>query len=330
MSLRERAQTRTSDPRVWSTLLLAWLMTAFLAGLAACGGVQELEEQTAPLEAVEGERFGLVVLNYASDRDDFRIRDQLMGLAWFVEHAEYTRDDVLSLLNVPLVSYLEGHPPTGGDACELHVSQVPTGAMVDEAEGWVYFMDAGEISVESGRYGLVLDSLYYPDVLPSVSGLVYDGSVRNGRRLVSRPELTIVGHGSGEVGDFAVTMTPPEAPRLAAIGEGAVRGSRVVGAAPGQPLRVVWTRGREAGGPVVVEYVRQGFDRVARLVCSADDDGELLLSSELLDTLPDFGPDQTDRIAVSRYALEAFEADGLSQGQALIVATDSVIVDPGR
>jgi hypothetical protein len=299
------------------------LLALALMGLAAaCGSVTPDdvgEEQPGVLDR----RFGLVVLSYSDPRDTLGTTGQLTGSAWFVEHELATRDEVLGLLSVPL---LGARSPVAEGTCRLTERPVPAeGAPT----GAIYFMDAGPLTVESEGRGMGLESAYFPDVYPEVSGLVYDGLLVNGRPVVQQDGLRVIGHGSDEVGPFGAVLAPPPRLRLTSVGGHRVALGRVPVALDGADLVVTWgapERDAEAVGPVVIELVRRGFDHLATLSCSAPDTGRFALPGELVAELPGFGADQTDRLQVYRYSAAAFDADGLGEGLVLVVARDAVFI----
>ncbi len=315
--------------RTCRRLLLPLALAASVAGCGQSAVEDGTSRDGVTVGGAEG-RFGLVVLTFSENRDNWRVRDQLNGSAWFVEHTEMPQREVLRLLNVPLVSE---RAPAHLDTCELRVRAIGHDAPASGLDGGsVYFMDAGEVTVDVGHEGLALDSAWFPDVYPEVAGLVYEGSVQNGLAFMSGPDLRVVGHGSGEVGPFNVEVAPPEPVRLASVAGREVVGHRVaLRHAPERTeggVDVTWSAPHRAGnGLLVVELVRRGYDRTATLACTVADDGQFTLPEALVARLPDYGRDQTDRLTVTRFGTAPFAADGLPEGQVLVLTRDSVLVD---
>lgn len=302
------------------------LLVLGLALASACGPVHDdvdllgVDDQSSAID-----RFGLVVLSYTEDRRNLRVRDQLAGVGWFVEHEGPDRAQALALLTAPLVG--ERAPGTVG-TCRTWERMLPALA---GSGSYLYLMDAGELSIETAEAEIPLESTYFPDVYPHVSGLLYDGILHRARAILGFGQLRVVGHGSSEVGPFEVELAPPEPVRVLSVDGQHVWGSRVEAApgADGGPLEVVWsapTRGT-GDGLSVVELVRRGFDRVAVVSCTTEDDGSFEVPAELIAGLPDYGPDQTDRLNLYRSTTQAFSADGLTGGQVVFLAKDSLFLD---
>jgi len=264
---------------------------------------------------------GVVVATYTRSPDNPQVQAQLTVSAWFAEHAWGERERVLDLLSTPV---LASHAPSAPGECRVVARAVP-GRGDDVAA--VYFMDAGDLSVSVSGERQPLDAHYFPDVFPQVAGLVYDGVVRD-NEAVGPSAMRVQGHGSGAVGPFDVTVPAPEPVEITAV---MARGPAPSGGSAGGlggAVEVRWTPALQGeDGEVLVQLVRRGFDRVAAITCTAEDTGRFVIDAALVAALPSFGADQTDRLHVSRVVQEPFEAEGLDDGRAVLLARDSVFLN---
>ncbi len=304
--------------------LLNILMVGLAYSAMACGGGTSTPADDASIPEASSELFGLIIISHQENRENPRVRDELTAMAWFVDHPSVTRDAVLEFLNVP---YLGQGVPMAVDRCQVNLASIERDDILSAASGAVYFMDAGVVEVEARGVELLMDGRYLPDFHDNMSGLVYDGVAR-GVRLTGRDRRVIVdGHGGGEVGPFQFELNAPHPMRFVSIDEKRLRGPAISLEREAQePLRLRWKSSRSQRDSVTVEYERRGFDRLATITCLVEDDGAFEISGELLSQLPEFGLDQTDRISATRYALEAFDAPGIDEGQVVALSRDAIVI----
>ena len=307
-------QGRRAARAVWLAAMVAGALThAGCGALSSGGGADGGDGDLA--------HAGVIVATYTRSPDNPRVRAQLTVSAWFAEHAWGELDRVLDLLNTPA---LASHAPPALGECRAVTRAVP--GRGDDVEA-VYFMDAGDLTVVVGDERQPLDGHYFPDVFPQVAGLVYDGVIRDDEA-AGPHTMRVVGHGSGAVGPFDVTVPAPAPLGITSvIARGSTQGPGTAGGLGGA-VEVRWTPSeRGEDGQVLIELVRRGFDRVATITCAAEDTGRFVIDGALVASLPSFGADQTDRLHVSRVSEEAFEAPGLDDGRAVLLARDSVFLN---
>jgi len=321
--------------RTHSALLVAGLMLGIVACSADDNPV-EAAQVDGVFDARPVEHFGLVVLTLTEEHGTPRLEARLTGNAWFVEHDMGQRGRVVDLLE-PLVEgadSLTREPMEGvssatlSDRCMLTEKRL--GSRNSSGTGPVYFMDAGELSLESDSGALLFQSTYFPDVDPDIGGLVYDADERNARVMLTSPTVRVTGSGAAEVGAFSAELNPPAPLRLTGVGSARLApGLRpaYLAAPQREDVLVTWLSARNAGSGddlVSVRYVRQGFDRVATVTCRVPDTGRFTMPAEALAALPDMGEDQTDRLDVARISATTFEAEGLTTATAVIIARDTI------
>lgn len=328
-----RALTVVFLPLVWGALTWGACSTdepiASAAPASAEGGAAVFD--------VGPRHFGLVVLSLTEDRTSPRLSARVSASAWFVEHDQGRLQPVLTVLeplSVAASTLREAQASKAvSDRCVLTVRQL--GGRMSDQSGPIYFMDAGELALESDQGSLFFQSTYFPDVDPEVAGLVYDAAGPNARGLISSPTVRVTGSGASEVGPFVAELQPPAPLRLTRVGKHRF-GARSSGISAGRhdgsngPLSVEWLSAQPAGADaqptVSVRYIRQGFDRVASVSCRVPDTGQYKVPAKALAALPDMGDDQTDRLEVARISVSGFEAEGLDQASAVFIARDSVLL----
>ncbi len=319
-------------------LVAAWMMAACSTGESFLEAASRIDNSLPMLHVGQTEHFGLVVLTLTEDRNSAQLNARLTGNAWFVEHDAGRQDRVLDILE-PLTL---GAESLAVDASAASVSKRCTSSQrriasrSSASTGPVYFMDAGELVLESDAGVVLFQSAYFPDVDPDIGGLVYDAHGPDARQLLNGTLVRLTGSGATEVGPFVVEIAPPAPLRLTQVGTAALlplstQGTRVNEGADGE-LLVTWLSARstdaaDSDTTVSVRYVRQGFDRVAAVTCRVPDTGRFAIPAEALATLPDMGADQTDRLEVARIRTSKFTAEGLSSGTAVIIARDTVLLD---
>lgn len=284
-------------------------------------------------EGASLDRFGLMVITVDNTAPGAR----LVGNAWFVEHDEGRRDDVVKLLE-PFVFGGAGwllRPPGAplNNACSREDAAVGMGTFGEA--GPVYFMDAGELTVESPAGALAFQSGYFPDVDPDIGGLVYDTEADGARSLVSQPFMRFVGSGASQVGMFRAEIRPPAALRLTRVGD--VRLTSMlrplsVPKAFDEALTVRWASARPVGDEtspshVFVRLVRQGFDRVTSVTCQVPDTGRFDIPVDVLGALTHVSDDPIDRVEVVRAYTVEFDAEGLDWGLAVMVSRDTILLN---
>ena len=285
----------------------------------------------APDEGVGGggpqahaERFAVVTLSYDEAEEDPG-HDALNVQALFVEHAGVGEQVAVALLNAPHEGLVDASIPLDGCVVEVR----PAAALEpEEGVGRVTLLDAGEVFVELPAGSVMLEGHYFPELYAAVGGLQYDGVLRDRAAFGSGPRVTVTADGSDEVGEFSVALAVPPVIHLQTIGGEPARRARRWAPDDGG-LEVGW--GPAAGGDgndvVMVQVVRQGFERVARARCAVVDDGQFVVPEAALAALADVGPEATERVVVARVRTAPFAAAGMADGLVVAIARDAVVLD---
>lgn len=266
-------------------------------------------------------RFGLVVLTRAGAAG---AGEEFTAQAWFAEHSGVPADQILRFLNVPL---LADGVPEEADQCRVTRRQLkslpPT---ADGISGWVDFVDAGPLAVETGRWDLDVRTKLLPDLGLGMGGVVYDTRLRDGEADETPEPWRVEGAGGSQVGAFRAAAQAPEPLRFIAVGPNEVTGpsARWPGDGRAEGLDVSWEAAEDGHGVVILELVRHGFDRATSVICAAVDDGHFRVPASLVAQLPNYGEDQTDRLELLRYGAGTFTADGLDEGLVLAVSRAAV------
>ncbi len=296
----------------------------------ACAGSEN--EPSAPA-STPSERFAIVTLSWSGARsaaDPAVLPDTALAQAYFVEHAAGERSALLDFLHVPAatVAFDAG---IAVDTCVVLHPDAPSPAVL---------LDAGELTVETEDGESFLDSSYIPDGYMQVSGLAYEGLV------TAHGTLVLAADGSDEVGPFAVTLSPPPAVRLLAVGGAAVVRGRVEldpARTDARGLVIAWEApdapydGVLADDVAVITYERRAFGDAWFVACAVRDDGRFVIPAPALHGLGDLGAatagaadtssDTTDRVVVRRLSGASFSAPGIPDGLALAIAEDAAYVE---
>ncbi|MFT7579664.1 MAG: hypothetical protein ACI9MR_001330 [Myxococcota bacterium] len=296
-----------------------------LVGLTALLGACTIGEvDAAGTEAsLTTERFAIVSLTY-SENAEAGASDSLVAQAWFVARDPSTHVTLAHVLDLPAALHLDAD--VAPETCRVETRSVDGGEHgLDRADDrfdtdapQITLLDAGVLTVSTNGRTAPLDSFWFPEVYPEVGGLAYASVVRDTASFDDGVPVGISADGSEEVGPFALAITPPAPMRLEEV-------SYVDGA-----LSVRWEAAEVAPNltaPVVVRFIRRGFDTVTSVTCAADDDGSFLIPAEALADLADLGDDASDRLLVERYLHRDFRAEGISGGFVMAVAQDTVLVE---
>src|SRR5262249_14781161 len=85
-------------------------------------------------------------------------------------------------------------------------------------EAAVQLLDAGEMLIRAGGQTVKVAPRYLSDIVPFVSGVVYDGEASEASAELGADEARITAFGSQQVGGFDVATELPSMPRFLTVG----------------------------------------------------------------------------------------------------------------
>lgn len=296
-----------------------------LLAAAACTGADP--EPVGADSAATPEVIAIVALTWRQAEPTGAGRAQV----YVVEHAPGQRAAALERLSMPAAAHVLD-TSLGVGECRLD------GPRADP--GRILLRDAGEIMVEDELGVNVLDSSWVSEGSLDVTGVAYAGYL--GARAEHRGPVALAADGSPEVGPFSVSLAPPPAVRLRAVGgHPVVRGRVPVGDSElAQGLDIAWeppsappTDPSSASAPptsadlTVVVFERRSFGATWTISCAVEDDGHFAIPAAAFLALPDLGADRTDSVLVRRIASASFGARHLPEGLAVSVSEDQAYVE---
>ncbi len=309
---------------VRSTSRLAALSAALVVVLGSAltlGSCHEEAEPNAYGHTAPADRFALLTISYAEHRVPGGVTPQVHANGLFVRHVGVTRDRVLRVLNQPEVRALELSAPAPGE-CKLDQRHPVEISPTDQA---VELLSAGRLRVEAGPHVTRLAEHTWPNIVPGVSGVAYEGTLPG----AAAGALKVSGAGSRNVGRFLVRLEIPPVPQLASL-----NGEPITSTWADVPfdseLQVQWSVAEAdpaTAPPVYVELAVLHFDRTTSLVCAAADTGTFVLPREAVEQLGEtITPDATVRLVTRRVSTASFAAPGLHTGEAVFVSRDAVLL----
>ncbi len=190
------------------------------------------------------------------------------------------------------------------DSCEARDVAAELDEALAASHVEVSLLDAGRLELRQGPRVAELQPTHYPEVVPSVAGMVYIGAEIP---LQLGGNYQLLGDGGLDVGPLSANAVAPRAfPQLMPLERRT------------DELMVRWSATGADEEPALVEV--KGSTRVVR--CRARDDGELAIRRSLYDTLPDGAV----TISVTRRARAILSAPGIGDGQLSIVLRDEASV----
>jgi|GEM_PF-4649500 len=191
------------------------------------------------------------------------------------------------------------------DTCEARDVAAELDEALAASHVEVSLLDAGRLELRQAQRVSELSPTHYPEVVPSVAGMVYVGAEVP---LQLGGNYQLLGDGGLDVGPLSASAVAPRAfPQLAS--------TPIERRA--EELVVRWTGGSD-DEPALVEV--KGSTRVVR--CRARDDGELAIRRALYDTLPDGAV----TLSVTRRTRAPLLAPGIGEGTLSIILRDEASV----
>jgi hypothetical protein len=178
----------------------------------------------------------------------------------------------------------------------------------------VEMLDAGDLVFRIGAHALVLSPSHQPELIPFVSGAVYETDGIGGDpalELGSADEAYVSAFGGEDVGAFDANVAVPAVPRIAAPAS-VTLGSWV-------PVR--WTVDAPSEEGVVVSL---RAERGRELRCRAADTGLYAVPADWLRSLVDRAQTDVLELSVERAARAPISSSGLEAGELVVTVRDAV------
>jgi hypothetical protein len=188
-------------------------------------------------------------------------------------------------------------------------------------ESAVQLLDAGEIVVTAAGRSTRLLPRYQPEIVPFVSGVVYDpeAAPEDLPPEVVAGDVLVSAFGGEDVGRFDAAAQMPPLPRLVAI-DGRDPASAPLEISRGRDHELVWTSGGRLGDDTITVILGWAGGEIR---CRPAQVGRLRVPEATLAALPD-GADA--RVAVERTSRQPFAAPGLEGGELAVGVRDAVPV----
>ena len=142
------------------------LLTAL--ALSACSGDLDdpmAAQPSAPVEPIEAEQYGLIVLSHTVGEDAVSVSGQLL------DYAGVARADALAALATPDDAWLVAPAPTAQTCRRMRDAAEPIG---DDAR--IDLLDAGPLHIIApDAPALIVSPHALPPVVTAIAGVVYDG-----------------------------------------------------------------------------------------------------------------------------------------------------------
>jgi hypothetical protein len=226
----------------------------------------------------------------------------------------------------------------GAGPAALPVERLPVGRcvrvsgerLVDDAlgaaspEAQVGMLDAGELLVTVDGQADRLSPRYLPDVIPSVSGVVYEAeATRGGATALSwhdGADVHVSSLGGPDVGRFDLTAAAPPAPVLTRVG-GVDPATAPVAIDRGADLELTWAEAPRGDDALVVSLAWDGDET---LRCRADGGRLVVPAAQLAEALRGVRAEIV-QIGVERVRRVAWTAPGLDDAELVLVVRDAVV-----
>jgi len=187
----------------------------------------------------------------------------------------------------------------------------------------IQLLAAGELTVAARDLQQAVDPREFPDLFPTVGGVVYGEALTALDLVDDRPsEVTVEGAGGADVGPFSAHISLPARPVIRSVdGVAAVAGRVHLGQPVEGPLQIEWDAG-ETGEPdfVLVELEGDGWGTV----CRAPEPGRFVVPAA---TLRPASHLERLVVRIRRISVRPFAAAGIREGEAVgIVEHEALIV----
>jgi hypothetical protein len=226
-------------------------------------------------------------------------------------------------VDVETAQVLAGSPAAAGEISGPTLGRcalVDDEALLDDAlatsppDAAVQMLDAGELLIHVAGQTLKVAPRYVPDIVPFVSGVVYDAEVSALEPLAetARDDAYIAAFGGQQVGRFVVPAEVPPAPRLLSVD-----GER------DSDLALTWAPDASGRGPVEVVLAGEAGPAVRCLVA---DTGAFTVPAALTAKLGEVLRGEPLTLSIQRTRRTPFGAPGLESADIEITVRDVVVV----
>lgn len=193
----------------------------------------------------------------------------------------------------------------------------------------VQMLDAGDVLVRVAGQTVKMSPRYVPDIVPFVSGVIYDGEMsadielaasdgRDDARSEAPTEALIAGFGGQQVGRFVTAAEVPSVPRFLSIG-GAAPASATVDA--GAEMAVTWQTDETTRGTVTLTVSRETGPAIR---CRVADNGKFTIPAAALGRVIDVAREESLALSVDRSRRSPFSAPGLDAAEVEVTVRDVV------
>jgi len=190
----------------------------------------------------------------------------------------------------------------------------------------VQMLDAGDVLVRVAGQTVKMSPRYVPDIVPFVSGVVYDGEMSADAELAAgdearneaQKEAWIAGFGGQQVGRFVTAADVPSVPRFVSIA-GAAPAS--AGLDAGADLPVAWQTDETTRGTVTLTVSRETGPAVR---CRVADSGKFTIPAAALARILDSAREDGVAVSLERSRRSPFSAPGLDAAEVEVTVRDVV------
>jgi hypothetical protein len=204
-------------------------------------------------------------------------------------------------------------PPQGRCAVIDDESVLDDALATSPPDAAVQMLDAGELLVHVAGQTVKLAPRYVPDIVPFVSGVVYDAELSALEPFAEAPEEAyLAAFGGQQVGRFLAPAEVPPAPRLLSV-----EGDRDA------DLAITWTPDPSARGPL--EIVLAG-DLGPSARCRVPDTGSFVIPAAVTARVAEAVRDEPLALALERTRRTPFSAPGIETADVEVTVRDVVSV----
>jgi hypothetical protein len=189
----------------------------------------------------------------------------------------------------------------------------------------VQMLDAGDVLVRVAGQTVKMSPRYVPDIVPFVSGVVYDGEMSTdselgsvGGREEAQTEAWIAGFGGQQVGRFVTAAEVPAMPRFLSIAGAAPAGAAMDA---GADVPVSWQADDSSRGSVTLTVSRETGPG---LRCRVADTGKFTIPAAALSRVLEGAREENLALSVERSRRSPFSAPGLDAAEVEVTVRDVV------
>jgi hypothetical protein len=191
----------------------------------------------------------------------------------------------------------------------------------------VSMLDAGELLVHVAGQTLKIAPSYVPDIVPFVSGVVYDAELLALEPLADvgpegGEEAFVAAFGGPQIGRFMAPAEVPVAPRLLSVNGVDIEGGRAQVERDAE-ISLSWAPDPSERGPIQI-VLASDFGPALR--CLAPDTGRFVVPATLVTRLGEALRDEPLTLALERTRRTPFSAPGIETAEVEVTVRDVVIL----